>query len=146
MANFNWFEVVVKYDTAEGKKKACHLLIDALSYTEAENRAIEEMAAYCPGELDIVNIRHRKFVDVILSGENTAEFKYYQVKCNILCLDEKTGTEKKTPMLLLVQAASLKNAVQAFISYMRDSVTDYDIASVTETQIEDIHQFRTAEQ
>ena len=53
----NWYECKVKYEkTLENgiqKKVTEAYLVDALSFTEAENRIIEEMKPYISGEFEV---------------------------------------------------------------------------------------------
>jgi hypothetical protein len=56
-----WYECKIKYRKTDdtGLQKSCDrtLLVDALSYTEAESRINEEMSAYISEEFKITNIK-----------------------------------------------------------------------------------------
>ena len=57
-------------------------------------------------------------------------FKYNQKK--------KTGEEKKTAVLYLVQACNLKKAISNFEKSMVDSVTDFELDDVKSSPILDV--------
>lgn len=56
----NWFLCKIRYEkvTEDGlqKKVTEQYVVDALSFTEAEARIIEQMSSYISGEFDIVEI------------------------------------------------------------------------------------------
>lgn len=60
-------------------------------------------------------------------------------------LDEKSGKEKKSPCLFLVQAGDFENAVGRFQDGMKGVVADYQIASVTETKYMDVFPYENLE-
>lgn len=140
--NPNWFEVKVKYDaqTESGEKViSMNVLIDAPNYAEAENRAIEELGPLSQGEFDVADVKRRKYSEVCKSDREEDD-KWYEVKCNIITLDEKTNTEKTTSIRLLVQANTLQRSVKRFEELMRGGMTDWELTSVKETSIADIYE------
>lgn len=111
-------------------------LVDALSFTEAESRIIEEMKPFISGEFSISAVKKTKIAEIFF--DETAD-KYYQVKYNILLIDERTGAEKKSAVLTLVQASDFDAALANFREGMKGTMADYEIASITETQIMDVY-------
>ena len=65
--------------------------------------------------------------------------RWYNVKYNIITIDEKTAVEKKTSVLTLVQASEFQKAVDNFMENMKGTMADFEIASVTETPIMDVY-------
>ena len=57
MAMHTWFECKIRYDKTQEngsiKKVTEPYLVDALSFTEAEARIIEEMTPFISGEVDV---------------------------------------------------------------------------------------------
>jgi hypothetical protein len=53
-------------------------------------------------------------------------------------LDEKSGAEKKTAAMMLVQASTLKDAIDELEKGMKGTMADYTIAAVTETPLLDV--------
>ena len=56
----NWFECKIRYDKTQEngsiKKVTEPYLVDALSFTEAEARIIEEMTPFVSGEVDVTRL------------------------------------------------------------------------------------------
>lgn len=137
----SWFECKVKIDKmVEGgvtKPETCTYLVDALNFTEAENRIIKEITPFTSGQLDVTNIKRARFSELFMSDSELAD-KWYKVKCNYITLDEKTQTEKKTATNMLVQAANFHDALKNFDNGMKGSMMDYQIALIQETTILDV--------
>lgn len=138
----NWFECKVSYEKAvEGgmqKKVTEPYLVDALSFTEAEARIIEEIRPYISGEFTIADIKRARLSELFYNANGD---RYYKVKVFFITLDEKSGAEKKTAAQMLAQASSLREAVDVVDEGMKGTMADYMIASVTETAIMDVFPF-----
>lgn len=138
----NYFLSTVRYEkTMENglnKTVSEQYLFDALSFTEAEARTIEELEPYINGEFSIPQIVKPRISELFLS-EDVAAARYYKVKVAFITLDEKSGAEKKTNSFILVQASDFKNAYDRFIEGMKGTMADYEIVSIVETQILDYY-------
>lgn len=136
---YNWFECKLRYDkmldTGIQKTVTEPYLVDALSFTEAEARIIEEIKPYISGEFTISDIKRAKFSDTFF---NETGDRYFRAKLYYITLDEKSGSEKKTAVNMLIQATVLKEAVEIIETEMKKTMIDYSIASVTETAIMDV--------
>ena len=134
----NYFLSTVRYDKVmeNGLKKTVNeqYLFDALSFTEAEARTIEQLTPYISGEFTIPQIVKPRISEVFLSDDMSAD-RFYKVKVAFITLDEKSGAEKKTNSFILVQSSSFKNAYDSFIEGMKGTITDYEIVSIEETSI-----------
>ena len=140
----NWFECKVSYeklmDNGMQKKVTEPYLVDALSFTEAEARIIEEVKPYISGEFTVTGIKRARISELFF---NDAGDRYYRIKVNFITLDEKSGAEKKTSVQMLVQASDIKESIAKLEEGMKGSMADYVIASVSETMIMDIFPFST---
>jgi hypothetical protein len=138
----NWFECKINYEkiAEDGvqKKVTEPYLVDAMSFTEAEARIIEEMRPYISGEFTVMNIRRARYSETFLNDSGDL---FYKVKINLITLDEKSGAEKKTPTQILVQASTLHEAVSVVDNGMKGTLADYVIASVSETALMDVFPF-----
>ena len=138
----NYFLSTVRYEkTMENglnKTVSEQYLFDALSFTEAEARTIEELKPYISGEFSIPQIVKPRISELFLSDDTAAD-RYYKVKVSFITLDEKSGAEKKTNSFILVQASDFKNAYDRFIEGMKGTMADYEIVSIVETQILDYY-------
>lgn len=134
------------------KKVTESYIVDALSFTEAEARTIEEMTPFISGEFQVTAAKIAKYAEVV-PAEGTQESSvfenaglWYKVRINYLTLDEKSGEEKKTKADYLLQAADLRDAVSRFDRCMKSSMADYEIVSVSETPIMDVFFYQAKEE
>jgi len=137
-----WFECKVKYrkfDEASGtqKVKTEPFLVDAISYTEAESRITEEMAAYLMEgeEIKITNIKVANYAE-IHPFENSD--RWFKSKVSLIAFDEESGKERKTNLYLLVQANDVKEAYENTVISMKDTMGEYSIPAVSESPIMDV--------
>lgn len=136
---YNWFECKVSYDkTMENgtqKKVTEPYLVDALSFTEAEARIIEELRPYIAGEFTIADIKRAKLSELFFNENGD---RYFKAKVCFITLDEKSGTEKTTVANMLAQACDLREALQVVNKGMEGTMADYYISSLSATQIMDV--------
>lgn len=134
-----WFECKVRYDKLQEngavKKVNEPYLVDALTFTEAENRIIEELTPCISGEFSISAVKKTKIAEIFF---NETGDRYYQAKVNFVTLDEKSGTEKKMSQLILIQASDFDDAVKNFKKGMEGTLSDFELVSLAETLIMDI--------
>lgn len=137
-----YFLSTVRYDKVmeNGLQKTVNeqYLFDALSFTEAEARTIEELTPYISDEFTIPQIVKPRISELFLSDDAAAD-RFYKVKVSFITIDEKSGAEKKTNSFVLVQASDFKNAYDRFIDGMRGTMSDYEIVSIVETMIMDYY-------
>lgn len=142
----NWFECKVTYDrlmeNGVQKKVTEPYLVDALSYTEAEARIIEEMKPFISGEFEVSNIRRMRLTELFFNDRGD---RYYKAKVIFVTLDEKTGANKTTAVQMLAQASNIEEALSVVEEGMEGCMCDYEIVAISETMIVDIFPF-TAEQ
>lgn len=140
-----WFEGKIRYEkVAENgmnKKVTEPYLVDALSFTEAEARLIEEVTPFITGEFTVTDIKRANYSEIFPSDEEAAD-KWYKCKLYFITIDEKSGAEKKTATNILVQAADLRDAVKKLDEGMKGTMADYVIASVAETAIMDVYPYQ----
>ena len=110
-------------------------LVDALSFTEAEARIIEEIKPFISGEFSVSDIKRVKYTE---SFFNETGDRYFKAKLYFITLDEKSGAERKTAVNMLVQATELKEAVEIVEAEMKKTMIDYTFAAVNETAIMDV--------
>ena len=144
-----WFECRIKYEkTGEDnlqKKVRETYTVDALSFTEAEQRIMEEMSSYISGEFDIDDIKKAVYKEIFFSDDANAD-RWYKAKLEFITIDEKTEKEKRSAVSYLVQAGSLKGAVNNIEEVMSGTMIDYVIASVAETKLMDVFEYHRKDQ
>ena len=93
-----WFECKIRYEkTLENgmvKKVTEPYLVDALSFTEAEARIIEEMKPFISGEFTVSDIKRANYSELFFCDEDAAD-RWFKSKLLFITLDEKSGNEKK---------------------------------------------------
>lgn len=138
----NWFECKVSYDkmmeNGMQKKVTEPYLVDALSFTEAEARIIEEIRPFITGEFVVTDIKRARLSELFFNENGD---RFYRIKVQFITLDEKSGAEKKTSAQMLAQASTLKEAIAVLEEGMKGTLADYTIASVSETMIMDVFPF-----
>lgn len=137
-----FYECKVRYEktieSGEQKKVTETYVVDALSFTEAEGRIIEDMKPYVGDkEMEVTAIKIASYKEVVFSDADMDD-KFYKVRCNFITLDEKSGKEKKTAVDYLVQAATVEGAKKNLDEVMSGTMIDYVIVSVIETNIMDV--------
>ena len=140
----NWFECKIRHtrmmENGMNKRVTEPYLVDALSFTEAESRIIEEITPYMTGEFVVSGVARANYSELFFSDEESAD-KWYKCKLYFITLDEKTGIEKKEATNVLVQASDLKDAIKKLDEGMKDTMADYEIAAVSETAIMDVYPY-----
>ena len=144
-----WFECKVKYgkimENGLNKPVTETYLVDALSFTEAEKRFLEEIRPFMSGEFEVDAVGKKKISDVFFNDLESAD-KWYKCKVAFIAVDEKTGAEKKSNSIFLVQAAGLREAIKFLDEQMKGTIADYEIASVIETGIMDVYRYEASKQ
>ena len=140
-----WFECKVRYEkTLENglvKKVTEPYLVDALSFTEAERRFIEEIEPFMSGEFQVTDIKRAKYAELFETDEDAAD-RWFKAKVAFITLDEKSGAEKKSNQNMLIQASDLRDAVKRLDKGMEGTMVDYEIASIAETPIMDVFHYK----
>ena len=115
-----WFEVSVSYKKMQEdgtEKKVTEIVtVDAVSFAEAEKRALKEMGSIVRGGVDIKNINPAPYKSVFFD-EKDGE-KWFKAKLTFLSYDEATGKEKRTNSTYLVQADTFADALRNVESVM----------------------------
>ncbi|WP_010227708.1 DUF4494 domain-containing protein [Gillisia marina] len=142
-----WYECKVKYrkthETGEQKLTTETYLLDAISFTEAEARITEEMAAYTSEEVLITNIKVANLSEVH-PFENSD--RWFKTKVSLMAIDEKSGKEKKSNIYMLVQANDVKEAFDNTTQAMDNTMGDYSIPAITESPIVDVFPYFSEEE
>lgn len=143
----NWFECKISYDkimeNGMQKKVTEPYLVDALSFTEAEARIIEEVRPFISGEFTVTDVKRARLAELFFNENGD---RFYKIKVCFITLDEKTAAEKRIPAQMLAQASDLKEAVAVLEEGMKGTMADYVIASVSETMIMDVFQYEAPEE
>lgn len=137
-----WYLCKVSYERQAdemGMKKVTEsYLVDALSFTEAEERVIKEVTPFVSvGELEVVNIRPMRLAELLLDEESG---KYYRAKVDLTTIDT-AGQERKVGTAMVVQADSLLEGTKSLLAHLDSGVSAYELVSIGELDILDVYQY-----
>ena len=140
-----WFECKIRYDKVmeDGlqKKVTEAYVVDALSFSEAEERIIEEMSSYISGEFDVADIKIASYKEIFFSDDDMAD-KWFKAKLQFITIDERTEKEKRSTVNYLVQAGSFGGALKNINEVMGGTMIDYVVASMAETTMMDVFEYK----
>lgn len=136
---YNWFECKVKYERAAEQGSLTKVnesyLVDAMSFTEAEARIVEEIKPYITGEFTVANIKRARINEMFFNENGD---KWFRSKVYFITLDEESGQEKNTAVQMMIQAENVQDALNTLTEGMKGSMADYRVFSITETPIIDV--------
>ena len=131
-----YYEVKIQYQKTleDGKEKKVteQYVVEALSFTEAESRIIEEMTPYISRDFDIVSEKIAPYNEIFLS-DRTDDDKWFISKVGFITIDEKTAKEKKQTFRYLVQAETSEKAMDYTKEMFSHGMSDYSIDAVQDT-------------
>lgn len=138
--NGHWFECKVKYekiDQSSGKTKKVTepYLIDAVTFSEAEERIYKSLEEMISGEFVIKSIAKANISDVF---EYEAGELWFKCKVSYVGVDEESGKEKKVNSYILVTADDAREAYDRIIECLNDMIVPFEVPDVTESSIIDI--------
>lgn len=136
-----WFEVSVAYkkmmeDGAE-KKVTEVVVVDAVSFAEAEKQCLKELGSLVRGGVDVKNINPAPYKSVFFDEKDGD--KWFKAKLSFISYDETSGKEKRSNSTYLVQANTFAEALRNIEKFM-DGGNDYVTANISETKILDVYQ------
>ena len=140
-----WFECKVRYEkTGEDgmpRKVIETYVVDALSFSEAESRIMEEMSRWVGGELEIADLKIAQYKEIFFADSDLAD-KWYKAKLAFVTINEKTDKEKKTTVYYLVNAGNINSALKNVDEIMSGTMVDYQTCNLSETQIIDVFEYK----
>ena len=140
-----WFECKIRYEkmTEDGlpKKVSEVYVVDALSFSEAEERIIEEMSSYISGEIEIVDVKIAPYREIFFADDNLAD-QWFKAKLSFITIDERTDKEKRTSMMYLVNAGNISSAINNIDKVMSGTMIDYVTTSISATKIFDVFEYK----
>lgn len=156
-----FYEAVVKYDRigtdTNVERVTEQYLLSSVSCTDAEASLIKDLESFIKGECEVTSVKVSKYCEFIpenqsiclvdgaakrLVNQNSTASdvanKYFAAKISFITVEEKKGKKKKTPYYYITHATSVDAANDTVCEFMKDSMTDWEINSVTETKIVDV--------
>lgn len=118
------------------KKVTERYLVDALSFTEAEARTIEELTPYVSGEFEVSATKKTKVAEIL--GDKEAD-KFYIAKVAFITIDERTAKEKKTISQWLIGGTDFNDAYETLLREINKCMADIEVQSLSETAIREFY-------
>lgn len=112
-------------------------MVNALSCAEAEAVIIKEVAQYIKGAWTIKSIKAVNIADIFKEDDDLSE-NWYQAKVNISVVNEGTGVESFVAETILVRADEFAEAYKRFNDKMKNTMADYELVSLSKSQIVDL--------
>ena len=140
-----WFECKIRYEKIMedglSKKVSEVYVVDALSFSEAEERIMEEMSSYISGEIEIVDVKIAPYREVFFADDNLAD-QWFKAKLSFITIDERTNKEKRTSTMYLVNAGNISSAINNIDKVMSGTMIDYVTTSISATKIFDVFEYK----
>ena len=140
-----WFECKIRYEkTMEDglqKKVSEVYVVDALSFSEAEECIMEEMLPYNLVDIEIVDVKIAPYREVFFADDNLAD-QWFKAKLSFITIDERTDKEKRTSMMYLVNAGNISSAINNIGEVMSGTMIDYVTTSISATKIFDVFEYK----
>ncbi len=141
-----WFETTVRHEQDENEKGNRRsqtndtLVVDAATFGEAEKLALEQVASDYPGEVEVTRMSVAPYTSILIpEGEQTEqESHFYHARVVYILIDERTGRERETLSHVLAQGTDIGNARTNINETYANSLLDYEIKSIAETNISGI--------
>ena len=111
-------------------------VVNAMSFTETESKMTEYISGIAQGEFEVLTETKAPYKEIFFS-EKDDEDLFFKVKVDFITLDDKSGKEKHSRNVYLVQASSTETAGKNMDEAMAGTMIDYRILSIAETNILD---------
>lgn len=119
-------------------------LIDSVSYTDAEARVFEIVADNTP-DFQISSLTRMKLSDIFHFDEGGEQ--WYKCKLFYVSIDDSKGPakEKKIVSFMLVNADSVKQAIERIEKSLATMLVPYELTDITLTPILEVHPAKKSE-
>lgn len=136
----SYIETAARFDKMQEngavKKVTEKFLVDALSFTEAEARTIEELTPYISGGFEVSATKKTKIAEIL--GDKEAD-KFYIAKVAFITIDERTAKEKKTISQWLIGGTDFNDAYNTLKLEIGKCMADIEVQSLAETPIKEFY-------
>lgn len=135
-----WFQTKVKFlrqmDNGLVKEITEQYLVDAMSFTETEARAMQEVGEGTRS-VTMMTIARSPIKEVVFYGDTDLWFK---TRVTYSLMDEVTEKEKKVTTHFLVNANDVKEAYERTEEHLKEMLVPFQIPKIEESPIIDVFQ------
>lgn len=144
----NWFEAKIKHARVgeDGKvRKVSELyMVDAMSYSEAEARVVEQMKEIIQGDFNIAGLKPSKITEIVEPVDGCYD-KWFRGTVEIVDCDDISGREKKMKTYFLVAGADMDAALKNLQMAIEPYVVPCEIISLQDTAFMDVFPYFSEE-
>lgn len=138
----NYIETKVRYrrtlESGHEKTVTELYLVDAVTFGDTEVKITEALKPYMKRDSGFeVNAVKRSNITETIGDLDTDRF--FKAKVNIVTMDD-SGKEKKTPVHILIGADDIDEAKALVQDWMKDSLADTELSSLSETTVLGVYQ------
>ena len=112
-------------------------VVDAINFTECEQRVSEYVAHLVSGGFEVLTESHAPYGEIFFSDKEDEE-KFYRVRLSVIMLDERSGKEKRTKAVYLVQGKDIESAKGNLDEVLRETMMQYVVEGVHETAVQGV--------
>ena len=134
-----WYECKVTHTviSEDGWKTVTEpYLVESLSVTEAATRITAKLDGD-GGDVTIEGVTRKRLQEVFLEAGEW-EHPFYLAKVTLTTLDEKSGAEREQTYAYLIEAETLKDAMQRLEAEFRGDVSDWELLSLSKSPIVEV--------
>lgn len=143
-----WFETKISYEKVDeeglSRKVTEKYVVDAVNYTEAEERITAEMMQRISTEFNVKGISIAPYSEIIFS-DNEIDEHWFKAKVKFYSVNERNGRKKILTTCYLVQAYDIEGAVFRMNKSLNGTVVDYAICSVADAGLTDVFEYTKKE-
>lgn len=144
-----YFESSVKYvkvnENGREKKVTELYLIDAMSFSETEEKSCKQLSEIVKGDYLIQSLKRSKITEYIESADKNDD-RLYKAKVNIIDADAISGQEKCSSQYYLVAASNINRALGNLENSLSTFVVPYEISSIGDTDFMDVFPYFSEEE
>lgn len=139
----NYIQVKLKYERVneEGKvvKSSQTVLVDALSFTEAEAKTIEKMKEYLTNgeEMNLLNMKHANYSEVFVNLEGIEGSMWFEAVVKFEHETDK-GDIRVEKQKMLIPGDDIQSAKDNLVLAMKGTLMEYTIGAIKETNITEV--------
>lgn len=120
----------------KSKTKSETILVDAVSFTDAEARTYEEAGSL--KDIAITAIARQRYADVFRYDEGE---EWYEARVDFLTEDERTGKQKRSKSKMLVNATSNQQAGERIVELLKTSLDPFEVTHIDKTDILEVVEY-----
>ena len=130
-------------DNGNNKNVTETFLVDAVSFTDAEQRMYERLAELVDGDFIVTSCIPSKYTDIL---EKEDRDTFYDARIRYASIDEGTGKTKIVSNLFLVAANDVKEAFEFIEEDLKTMLVPYTVHSITESPVIEVFHWESEEE